>query len=114
MDLAKLAKTDEDGTMPQQLLRAATQLGFKGEFKENMTMRMLQDYIADSRPVIVLIQAWKDDEDMPYPINFENGHYVVAIGYDNDNIFFEDPWIHGSITYMSKADLTDRWHGKTD
>ena len=72
MDLAKLAKTDEEvGTMPQQLLRAATQLGFGGEFRENMTIRLLQDYIADSRPVIVLIQAWKDDDDpTPYPTNF--------------------------------------------
>lgn len=57
--------------MPQQLLRAATQLGFGGEFRENMSIRMLQDYIADSRPVIVLIQAWKDDDDTtPYPVNF--------------------------------------------
>jgi hypothetical protein len=39
---------------------------------------------------------------------------VVAIGYDNINIYFEDPWIHGSLTYMRKADLFDRWHGNTD
>jgi uncharacterized protein YvpB len=51
----------------------------------------------------VLIQAWKDENDTtPYPNDFEDGHYVVAIGYDKKNFFFEDPWIHGSLTYMRK------------
>jgi predicted double-glycine peptidase len=80
-----------------------------------MTISLLEQYLSARRPVIVLIQAWKDDDDTtPYPINFENGHYVVAIGFDNQNIYFEDPWIHGSITYMRKIDLIDRWHGNTD
>jgi hypothetical protein len=49
-----------------------------------MSIYTLQEYLAANRPVIVLIQAWKDDEDTkPYPTDFEDGHYVVAIGYDN-------------------------------
>ena len=35
-------------------------------------------------PVIVLIQAWKDDEDpSPYASDFEDGHHMVATGYDS-------------------------------
>jgi uncharacterized protein YvpB len=80
-----------------------------------MTVSSLTGVLSTGRPVIVLIQAWKDEDDLtPYEYDFEDGHYVVAIGFDNDYIYFEDPWIHGSITYMSKGELSDRWHGNTD
>lgn len=79
-----------------------------------MTVSSLVSYLAGGRPVIVLIQAWKDEDDIPYDTDFSNGHFVVAIGYDNEYIYFEDPWIHGSLTYMLKTDLAKRWHGKTD
>jgi len=62
----------------------------------------------------VLIQAWKDDDDpTPYPSDYEDGHYVVATGYDGENIYFEDPWIIGSIGYIAKSELPGRWHGET-
>jgi len=57
-------------------------------------------------PVILLLQAWKDEDDStPYAVDFDDGHYVVAIGYDQQYIYFEDPWIIGSIAYMSYLEL---------
>ena len=54
-----------------------------------MTVKELQEWLVKDVPVIVLIQAWKDDDDpTPYPADFDDGHYVVAIGYDFDNIYF--------------------------
>ncbi len=76
-----------------------------------MTLRQLQDEITSGRPVVVLIQAYKDDDDpTPYQDDWNNGHYVVAIGYDNDFIYFEDPWLLGTIGYMEKTDFLNRWH----
>jgi predicted double-glycine peptidase len=88
--LAELAKTDEEvGTMPEKLHRAIGQLGFRAEIRENMTIALLQEYLVIRRPVIVLIQAWEDENDTtPYPTDFDDGHYVVAIGYDSQNIYF--------------------------
>ena len=64
---------------------------------------------------MVLIQAWKDDDDpTPYPEDVQDGHYVVAIGYDQEYFYFEDPWIIGSLTYMRKNELMGRWHGNTN
>ena len=80
---------------------------------EEMGLLTLQDYLSYGRPVILLLQAWRDDDSLPYPSDFEDGHYVVAIGYDNDYIYFEDPWVIGSLTYMTKSDLLDRWHGNS-
>lgn len=52
--------------------------------------------------MIVEIQAWSDDEDPKYDTDFDDGHYVVAIGFDSTYFYFEDPWILGSIGYIAK------------
>jgi hypothetical protein len=50
---------------------------------ENMSLPQLQDFVRRGLPVILLLQAWKDEDDpTPYPVDREDGHYVVAIGYD--------------------------------
>lgn len=79
-----------------------------------MSINELQSELSSGRPVILLLQAWADDDSPPYPEDFEDGHYVVAIGYDNDYIYYEDPWVIGSITYTTKIELMNRWHGNSD
>ena len=69
MDIAKLAKTDEEvGTMPEKLHRAIVNLGFRAEIRQNMTVSSLTGLLSSGRPVIVLIQAWKDEDD---PTSYE-------------------------------------------
>jgi hypothetical protein len=36
------------------------------------------------------IQAWAESP-VPYSRDGEDGHYVVAIGYDRDSVYFVDP-----------------------
>lgn len=59
--------------------------------------------------MIVEIQAWAD-EGTNYATDYDDGHYVVAIGFDANYYYFEDPWILGSIGYISKKDFVTRWH----
>lgn len=40
--------------------------------------------------MIVAIQAWAE-EGVDYNNDWDDGHYVVVIGYDSDNMFFMDP-----------------------
>lgn len=85
MDLAKLAKTTEDGTDPFNLMAAIGLLGLPPELNENMAIPELQGHISSGLAVIMLVQAWRDEDDpTPYPLDREDGHYVVAIGYDAD------------------------------
>ncbi len=110
-----MAKTNEEnGTDPYDMIATIKQLGLQGEMKENMTTYDLQSYLERGYPVILLLQAWKDEDDpTPYPDDDEDGHYVVAIGYDADYFYFEDPWIIGNLAYMKKSELSGRWHGDT-
>ncbi len=41
--------------------------------------------------------------------DWKDGHYVVAIGYDKERIYLEDP---STIlrSYISYQDLEERWH----
>lgn len=69
MDIAKLALTnEEDGTMPEKLHRALINLGLRAEIRQNMTVSSLTGLLSVGRPVIVLIQAWKDEDD---PTSYE-------------------------------------------
>lgn len=47
---------------------------------------------------------------MDWDNTWEDGHYVVAIGYDEKYIYFEDPSILGGIGYIPKSEFLRRWH----
>lgn len=68
------------------------------------------------KPVICLIQAWASDEQgQPdihhnYDQEWNSGHYVIAVGYDEQRIYFMDPSTLGNYTYIPKDELDARWH----
>ena len=49
----------------------------------------------------MLIQAYKSKDDKtPWKDDWVDGNYIVAIGYDENNIYFEDPSILGGVGYI--------------
>jgi predicted double-glycine peptidase len=60
-------------------------------------------------PVILILQAWAEKTNVDWENDWIDGHYVVAIGFDEKNIYFEDP---SSVlrTYLSFEELKKRWH----
>jgi len=44
--------------------------------------------------------------------DWEDGHYVVGIGYDSNNIYFMDPATMGNYTYIPVDEFLARWHDK--
>jgi len=77
--------------------------------KEGMTIDELKDYLDEEKPVICNIQAWGEPK---YYKTADSGHYVVAIGYDDEKIYFEDPSIDEHRGYLSYKDFDKRWHDK--
>lgn len=66
-----------------------------------MTMYDLEVFVNRGVPVIVLIQAWRGEEDREkrWDEIWEDGHYVVAVGVDEKYVYFEEPSILGGIGY---------------
>ena len=64
---------------------------------------------------ILLLQAWRDysKDNLDWNTDYNDGHYVVAIGYNDTCLFFEDP---SSVvrTYLTFEELETRWHDVDD
>jgi uncharacterized protein len=50
--------TPEDGTIPENIVTAASQLGLRAEIKEGLTLLDLENYNRQRIPVIIDCQAW--------------------------------------------------------
>ena len=105
------------GTHPANIVRAVQIVNgdknkhFSAEIIQNAAVDDIKKFLDDETPVIIDIQAWQDEDNkVAWKDDWIDGHYVVATGYDDDNIYFEDPSILGSIGYIPQIELSDRWH----
>lgn len=74
----------------------------------SMDLEDLKSFINKKIPVIVLAQAWKKTR-TKYQKTKAFGHYMIVIGYDDDNLYFEDPAIFGK-GYIPIKEFEKRWH----
>ena len=104
--------TQENGTLPGAIAQTANNLGFSAVVKENMTLEDLQLNVIKGTPVIVDAQAWKNNNTntQNWTDDQNNSHYMVVIGIDTTNVYFEDPAILGSRGYIPNQEFLDRWH----
>lgn len=95
------------GADPIHITTAAKKYGLEVKEYRPMTIKQLEKCLDKGRPVILMLQAWGDGN---YDDVWTDGHYVVAIGYDDERIYVEDPSIHGSRGYVTRDELEARWH----
>lgn len=89
--ILKYAKTNNNiGTLIINMEEVIGKFGLLYDSKK-MSIDEMISYINHKIPVIILLQAW-GIIDKEYSEN-HNGHWVVAIGYDENHIYFEDPYI---------------------
>lgn len=75
--------------------------------QHNMPIETLKEYLEIGIPVICAIQAHGEKKDYS---DRDSGHYVVAIGYDSRNIYFEDPMLkENSRGFLSTKEFLKRW-----
>jgi predicted double-glycine peptidase len=111
--LAKsLGTTERYGTSPESILRVAKSYGLRAEMRENLSVANVAAALRMGVPVILDIQAWRDDRDA-HPSNWdedwEDGHYVVALGLDSTNVYVEDPSLLGCRGLIPLKELESRW-----
>ena len=77
-----------------------------------MDVAQLRYWVDRFVPVIVLIQAWADGVEPAdhYADQWGDGHYVVVIGYDEKNIYFDDPSILDNRGFIPVDEFMLRWH----
>lgn len=112
-DLAELCHSDpQEGTPPENIAKAARQLGYQAEVRQNLTLEDLEKSVKSGVPVIIDAQAWSDecDQNKPWKDRWNDGHYMVVIGMDQKNIYLEDPSIFHSKGCIERGQFLDRWH----
>ncbi|MCX6672680.1 MAG: C39 family peptidase [Methanothrix sp.] len=112
-DLREMLNTNEEsGTYPDDIIRVASALDLQAEYKENMTMKNLENYVAQGIPVIVDCQAWRSvsQYNESWADTWYNGHWLVVIGIDEGNVTLEDPYLLGDRGFLPREEFEARWH----
>jgi predicted double-glycine peptidase len=109
--IARLHSTPENGTHPADIVRVARDFGLRAELREALTLDDLKDALDRDVTAIVDLQAWRVEEDRrPWTELWDDGHYMVLIGMDGKNLYFEDPSLLGSRGFIPRQEFLDRWH----
>jgi hypothetical protein len=107
---------DGIGPDPDRLVSAARRYGLTVDVRCPMSVAELQCFLDELKPVILLVQAWGEEEDETprsgYADVWEDDHYLVAIGHDGAGVYFEDPSLQGVRGYLSFGELEERWHAR--
>ncbi len=110
---AELRSDRKQGTAFARIVKAAEKRGLSAQVQVGMTIPELKGYIDSRKPVLCLVQAWaesKNGQSVNYERRWQDGHYVVAVGYDDDCFYFMDPSTLGHFAYIPRAEFEKRWH----
>jgi len=116
IDLLKAKGMDPRiGVHPYQLVAIADLFKLEREELGPKTAGRLKPHLRAGHPVLMMIQAWGEDKETGLPLEryagvWKEGHWVVAIGYDEKGIFFEDPSLEAVRGYIRYRSLNERWH----
>ena len=103
----KLGTNEENGTNVYHIRDMARGLGLEADIHHGMTLDELRKDLDEGIPVIVSLQAYGDPQTY---YRDDNGHYVVVIGYDEGNFYFEDPVLPGRRGFLPVKEFDRRWH----
>jgi predicted double-glycine peptidase len=108
--IARLHRTPEQGTHPEDIVRGAREFGLQAELREGLNLDDLEVALKKGVTAIVDLQAWRARAEGPWTEIWDDGHYMVLLGMDRDNLYFEDPSLLGSRGFIPRGEFLDRWH----
>lgn len=107
----RMGTNAEHGTAPYRIVRCLWDFGFSLR-AGRMDIPEVEAWLDNGVPVILDLQAWADDPTVNYTVSLTEGHYVVAMGYDDQFVYFSDPAV-GEMVKLTRAELEARWHDTT-
>jgi predicted double-glycine peptidase len=107
-ELMSLLNTQSKGTLPENIVRLFKQFDFKVKLGQT-GIKGLRLCIDKKLPVLISVQAYPEIKNKDWEKQYDNGHYVVVIGYTSETIIFSDPSCVYD-TYLTNEELLARWH----
>jgi predicted double-glycine peptidase len=112
-ELMRLMGTNEAvGTYPENMVRGIEALGFEAEARENLTLDEVKRVTDQGHPVIGLAQVWRSAKASPgSPLEeWDSGHYIVILGVDQENVYFQDPYVRMAKAFAPRQMFEEHWH----
>lgn len=106
--VGRACRTTRAGTSIEHLAAAARFYNLEVDSRR-MTLPEVLAYLDQGIPTILDLQAWSDHPNPSWRQTWNEGHYVVAIGYSSKDIVFMDPYAKDRA-YLSQDKLHERWH----
>lgn len=103
----------DNGTRHTRMEEFARKEGLHVVAKTKSIIDELERHVHGGNPCIVALQAWHADvvdTSFNYADEWEDGHYVVVIGVDQENVYLMDPSLLGCYSYLPRAQFQERWH----
>lgn len=105
-----LRPTPKVGTTSQSMAAYAIKHGVQAEVLIGVTVDLLRAELAAGNPVIVAFQAWTEKKVIDYSTAYDEGHYAVVVGLDENFIYFMDPANRFGYSYLPIPEFEARWH----
>jgi predicted double-glycine peptidase len=111
---SSLGVTPAEGTHPDRIVAVARDHGLSAEKRTGLSLLDIQRALDSGALVILDIQAWPEraspDAPFAWETAWDDGHYVVAVGLDAQQLYVMDPSISGSYGFIPREELLRRWH----
>jgi hypothetical protein len=107
---AELHATPEQGVDPQRIAAEARAFGLWAEIRTGLTLGDVAEELARGSLVIVALQAWPAQPAADPAMEWEDGHYVVLVGLDDERVYAMDPSVRTGYAYLSRDSFLRRWH----
>ena len=105
----------EHGTKLSKMIEVFKYFALDAEIVRNSNIKEVKKLIDSGVPPIILMQAWRDYSvgNLDWEKDYSDGHFVIAIGYNDTCLFFEDP-ASVTRTYLGFEEFEKRWHDLDD
>ena len=104
-----LGSSPAQGTNYKRMAAFAQANGLACIVQEGMSPTTLRSLVDDGKPVMSALQAWATPG-TDYSIAWDDGHYVIVVGYHGADFYFMDPSVLGNYAYLPEDELLIRWH----
>lgn len=104
------------GTAISEMVKVAKAEGLSARVGTGVTVAELSAHLEKKQLAIVAAQAWSaNPATADYPGNWNDGHYMVVVGIDQNTIYFMDPaTLGGRASLPLKEFVEERWHDVSD
>lgn len=111
--LIRELQTDKNGTPVENMIEYARKYKFDVFTECGVAIETVKKFLQDGIPVITLVQAWAEKPKTlaEWMTDYDDGHYVVVIGYHDGIIIFQDPSSF-KRAWMTEREFLARWHDR--